>query len=73
LRSGRTLTRRAEFPQDTPRFGWAEVEHKFHQLTAAALDETQRRTIVESVKELPRLADIATLIKACRRFHAASC
>lgn len=62
LADGRTVSRRVEFPQDTPTFGWPEVERKFHQLAAPSLSDRKRGAILEMVRNLSQVDDVASLI-----------
>ena len=61
LADGRTVGKALEFPRDKPEYGRAQIEKKFHDLSAGVLSEAKRAGLIEVIDRLETLDDITEL------------
>lgn len=58
LDNGKKLIRSIEFPRDKPDYGRAEIEKKFHDLSAGVMNEDKRTKLKNIIDRIDSLDDI---------------
>jgi 2-methylcitrate dehydratase PrpD len=61
LENGQKLIKSIEFPKDKPDYGRAEIEKKFHDLSAGVMDEIKRTKLQKIIERIDELEDITEL------------